>query len=113
MGKGQEAKDRVAAKLSDCWGEDFVGVKDGKIYVWSMEGGVRTQVCLSMTCPKTIVTAEECEEITIAAAPKKKGEKTAAPWEVKPVEHKVTAAIATDEEEMNIRKLCDALGVEY
>lgn len=58
MGKGNEAKDLVIKKIQDAFGEDFVGVFDKKVYVWSKEDGVRAQVCLSLTCPKNPVGAD-------------------------------------------------------
>lgn len=55
MAKGNEAKDLVIKKIQDAFGEDFVGIFDKKVYVWSKEDGLRQQVCLSLTCPKTPV----------------------------------------------------------
>ena len=55
MAKGQEAKDLVIKKIQDAFGDDYVGIYDKKIYVWSKEDGVRTQVCISLTCPKAPV----------------------------------------------------------
>ena len=52
MAKGQEAKDLVIEKIKEAFGSDFVGVYDKKVYLWSSEGGARTQVCLTLTCPK-------------------------------------------------------------
>lgn len=53
MAKGQEAKDRVVAKLRECFGSAFLGEQDKKFYIESMEDGQPMQVAISMTCPKT------------------------------------------------------------
>lgn len=53
MAKGAEAKAKIANKLAEVFGQDWIGEYDKKYYVWSSESGERIQVCLSMTCPKT------------------------------------------------------------
>lgn len=52
MAKGQESKDRVKQKIIEAFGADYVGEFDKKLYVWTEEGGQRSQVCIAMTCPK-------------------------------------------------------------
>ena len=59
MAKGQEAKDNVKKKIIETFGADYAGEYDKKLYVWTTEGGVRTQVCLAMTCPKVFRGVEE------------------------------------------------------
>lgn len=51
--KGTYAKESVINKIKSTFGEDFVGVYDKKVYLWSEENGERVQICLSLTCPKT------------------------------------------------------------
>lgn len=53
MAKGAEAKAKIANKLAEVFGQDWIGEYDKKYYVWSSESGERIQVCISMTCPKT------------------------------------------------------------
>lgn len=53
MAKGQEAKAKIANKLAEVFGQDWIGEYDKKYYLWSSESGERIQVCISMTCPKT------------------------------------------------------------
>lgn len=65
MAKGQEAKDLVIKRIQDAFGEDFVGVFDKKIYLWSKEDGQKAQVCLSLTCPKTPVGSDSVPFPTI------------------------------------------------
>ncbi len=55
MAKGQAAKDYVAKKLSEVFGEDYIGEVDKKYYVWSWENGEKVQVAIAMTCPKNPV----------------------------------------------------------
>lgn len=52
MAKGNEAKEKVIEKIKESFGNDFVGVYDKKVYLWSEENGERVQVSLSLTCPK-------------------------------------------------------------
>lgn len=59
MAKGQESKDNVKKKIIEAFGADYAGEYDKKLYVWTTEGGVRTQVCLAMTCPKVFRGVEE------------------------------------------------------
>ena len=52
MAKGAEAKQRIADKMAEVFGSDWIGEYEKKYYVWSSENGERTQVAISMTCPK-------------------------------------------------------------
>lgn len=52
MAKGAEAKQKVANKLAEVFGVDWIGEYDKKYYVWSNEGGERIQLAIAMTCPK-------------------------------------------------------------
>ena len=55
MPRGAEAKEYVARKLKEAFGEDYVGEVDKKYYVWSRENGQRMQIAIAMTCPKVPV----------------------------------------------------------
>ena len=55
MAKGAEAKEYVAKKLKEAFGDDYIGEVDKKYYVWAYEGGQRMQIAIAMTCPKTPV----------------------------------------------------------
>ena len=59
MAKGQESKDNVKKKIIESFGADYAGEYDKKLYVWTTENGVRSQVCLTMTCPKVFRGVEE------------------------------------------------------
>ena len=54
-GQGAEAKEYVAKKLKEAFGDDYVGEVDKKYYVWAYEGGQKMQIAIAMTCPKTPV----------------------------------------------------------
>lgn len=56
--KGQEAKDKVIKKISDAFGDKYIGEVDKKFYVWSEENGAPMQVCISMTIPKNPVNTD-------------------------------------------------------
>ena len=55
MARGNDAKDYVIERIKNAFGEDFVGIYDKKVYVWSKEDGEKIQVCLSLTCPQVPV----------------------------------------------------------
>lgn len=50
--KGATAKTVVIEKLKQIFGNDFVAVNDGKVYVLANDGTEKVQICISMTCPK-------------------------------------------------------------
>lgn len=52
MARGSIAKQKVAEKIAEAFGSDYIGMLDNKYYVWSMENGERIQIAISMTCPK-------------------------------------------------------------
>ena len=65
MAKGSLAKNNVAVKLRDIYGEKNFFVKDKKIYIMETdEDNERVQICISMTCPKQIVQAESQSQET-------------------------------------------------
>ena len=68
MAKGSIAKEQVMQKIIECFGQDQSFVYDKKLYINTKENGEPVQICLSFTCPKTIVspTGE-----TVAAPPPK------------------------------------------
>lgn len=55
--RGSIAKEKVAKKLAEAFGNDWIGEYDRKYYVWSEENGERVQIAISMTCPKSAVGA--------------------------------------------------------
>lgn len=66
--KGTEAKTRLMNKIiAAIPAEDYAGCLDKKYYFWSMEDGVRTQVCLTLTCPKTPIEIDEGNKFIAAS----------------------------------------------
>ena len=55
MARGNEAKEYVAKKLEEVFGEDYIGLVDKKYYVWAKEAGQKVQIAIAMTCPKVPV----------------------------------------------------------
>ena len=55
MAKGQIAKDYVAKKLAEAFGEHYLGEVDKKYYVEAPENGEMVQIAITMTCPKNPV----------------------------------------------------------
>jgi len=57
--KGAVAKTVVIDKIKEAFGADFVGVSDGKVYVWAMDGAEKVQIAIGLTCPKTPLGAAQ------------------------------------------------------
>lgn len=53
--KGAVAKEKIAKKIAEIFGPNFIGEFDKKLYVWSEENGEKVQVAITMTCPKNPV----------------------------------------------------------
>ena len=64
MARGSVAKEVVIDKIQKSFGEDFVGVVDGKVYVWAKEGGERLQIALALTCPKNPIAVGDAPATT-------------------------------------------------
>lgn len=99
MGKGSIAKQKVAEKIAEVFGSDYVGMLDNKYYVWSMENGERIQVAISMTCPKNPIG-----KISDSAfdGDSNKDTLTQTRWE---------PAEITDEEQANLAAMLERLGL--
>lgn len=54
--RGAESKKIVEQKLLEVFPGAFI--KDKKVYVNFNEGGEPVQICISMTCPKTLVDSD-------------------------------------------------------
>ena len=55
MARGSEAKAKIAKKIIECFGQEHVIESGGKLYINTTENGEKIQICLAMTCPKTMV----------------------------------------------------------
>lgn len=65
MAKGAEAKQRIADKMAEVFGSDWIGEYEKKYYVWSSENNERVQVAISMTCPKVPIEVSGTTNITL------------------------------------------------
>lgn len=65
--KGAAAKDLVNKKLKEVFGKDYIGLVNGKIYVWADDGGERVQIAIALTCPKTPVTTVNITQLDYGA----------------------------------------------
>jgi len=66
MARGAQAKDWVTKKIIECFGQDQVILSDKKIYINTKEDGMPIQVCLALTCPKTMVGEAAAEAVATA-----------------------------------------------
>lgn len=58
MARGNAAKEEITKKIIECFGQDNVILYDKKVYINTQEDGAPIQVCLTLTCPKTMVGME-------------------------------------------------------
>ena len=66
MARGAQAKDWVTQKIIECFGQDQIVLSDKKIYINTKEDGMPIQVCLALTCPKTMVGEAAAEVVATA-----------------------------------------------
>lgn len=106
--RGTLAKEEITQKIIEAFGQDRVILSDKKIYINTKENGEPIQVCLALTCPKTLVG----ETATAAAATAKAGVDFgafgAAPAAA-PEPYKVPEI--TSEERQTVQDLMKALGL--
>lgn len=105
MARGAEAKEKIAKKLAEVFGEDWIGEYEKKYYVWSNEGGERIQIAISMTCPK--VPIEVANQVDISGDWDWGDGAKAQPIAV----NNVVPAEITDEELNNVKVLLERLGL--
>lgn len=55
MAKGSIAKTKIAEKIKNLYGTDYVGEVGGKHYIYESDGSEKVQICISLTCPKNPV----------------------------------------------------------
>lgn len=66
MARGNQAKEWVTKKIIECFGQDQVILHDKKLYINTKEDGMPIQVCLALTCPKTMVGEAAAEAAATA-----------------------------------------------
>lgn len=70
--KGNIAKENVIRKIAEAFGNDWIGEKDKKYYVWASDGGEKVQIAISLTCPKTFI--DSADSTTIPSSSQKSSE---------------------------------------
>lgn len=53
--RGTIAKTNVENVIKEAFGENFAGIVDKKLFIWSDDGGEKVQIAITLTCPKTNV----------------------------------------------------------
>ena len=62
--RGDGAKNTAFKKIQEAFGEDYIGVRDKKIYVYAADypNNEKLQVAITLTLPKITITADEMEK---------------------------------------------------
>lgn len=102
MARGSEAKQKVANKLAEAFGKDWIGEFEKKYFVWAEENGERVQIAISLTCPKNPVGQVSSNSMELNF--ENMGETKASPVNFQPAE-------ITEDERENVRKLMERLGL--
>lgn len=76
--RGEGAKNNVVKKIQEAFGEDFVGIKDKKIYVNAIDSpnNEKLQIAITLTLPKAVVETTNFEDnpTELSSADKRKVE---------------------------------------
>ena len=109
MAKGAIAKEQIANRLAELFGEDWIGEVDKKYYLWAVENGERIQIAISMTCPKNYAAAPAASApATLAPKPAEEG----FDWDDAPhTPLRGAPPQITEDEKANIEKLMEQLGL--
>jgi hypothetical protein len=54
--RGTFAKSEIISKIIECFGQDNAFEYDKKLYINTKENGEAVQICLSLTCPKVMIS---------------------------------------------------------
>ena len=103
MPKGAIAKNKIAEKIKNLYGTDYVGESGGKYYVWENDGGEKIQIAISLTCPKNPIGAVDMSNAFGDGLD----------FEAEPVlaQTKFEPAEITEQEKDNLKALMDRLGL--
>lgn len=63
MARGSQAKEEITKKIIEFFGQENAIIYDKKIYITTQEDGAPIQVCLSLTCPKTLVGVDSTASV--------------------------------------------------
>lgn len=76
--RGEGAKNNVVKKIQEAFGEDFIGIKDKKIYVNAIDSpnNEKLQIAITLTLPKAVVETTNFEDnpTELSSADKRKVE---------------------------------------
>lgn len=98
--KGDAAKAAVLDKLKGLYPDAVYS--DKKLYVMEDDEGEMVQIAIALTMPKVMVTAgEEMPAVSSSAAP----------WDAPQAPKKREAAVASEDEQKTLAKLCEKLGI--
>ena len=103
MPKGAIAKNKIAEKIKNLYGTDYVGESGGKYYVYENDGGEKIQIAISLTCPKNPIGAVDMSNAFGDGLE----------FEAEPVlaQTKFEPAEITEQEKDNLKALMDRLGL--
>ena len=103
MAKGNVAKSKIAEKIKNLYGTDYVGESGGKYYVYENDGGEKIQIAISLTCPKNPIGAVDMSNAFGDGLD----------FEAEPVlaQTKLEPAEITEQEKDNLKALMDRLGL--
>ena len=103
MAKGNVAKSKIAEKIKNLYGTDYVGESGGKYYVYENDGGEKIQIAISLTCPKNPIGAIDMSNAFGDGLD----------FEAEPVlaQTKFEPAEITEQEKDNLKALMDRLGL--
>lgn len=103
MAKGSVAKSKIAEKIKNLYGADYVGESGGKYYVWENDGGEKIQIAISLTCPKNPIGAVDMSSAFSDGLD----------FEAEPVlaQTKFEPTEITEQEKDNLKALMDRLGL--
>ena len=103
MAKGNVAKSKIAEKIKNLYGTDYVGESGGKYYVYENDGGEKIQIAISLTCTKNPIGAVDMSNSFGDGLD----------FEAEPVlaQTKFEPAEITEQEKDNLKALMDRLGL--
>lgn len=103
MAKGNVAKSKIAEKIKNLYGADYVGEAGGKYYIYENDGAEKIQIAISLTCPKNPIGTVDMSGAF--------GE--GLDFEAEPVlaQTKFEPAEITEQEKDNLKALMDRLGL--
>ena len=103
MPKGAIAKSKIAEKIKNLYGADYVGESGGKYYIYENDGGEKVQIAISLTCPKNPIGTVDMSNAFGDGLD----------FEAEPVlaQTKFEPAEITEQEKDNLKALMDRLGL--